>query len=76
MSTAAAFRALSRSVTGNLLPSLSRMALAALLLFAAVPFASAEGITISKAEIAPTEDGWTLSVQPSFSLIQNRLYST
>ena len=61
MSTAAAFRALSRSVTGNLLPSLSRMALAALLLFAAVPFASAEGITISKAEIAPTEDGWTLN---------------
>ena len=61
MSTAAAFHALSRSVTGNLLPSLSRMALAALLLFAAVPFASAEGITISKAEIAPTEDGWTLN---------------
>jgi hypothetical protein len=61
MSTAAAFHALSRSVTGSLLPSLSRMVLAALLLFAAVPFASAEGITISKAEIAPTEDGWTLN---------------
>ena len=61
MSTAAAFCALSRSVTGSLLSSLSRMALAALLLFSAVPFASAEGITISKAEIAPTEDGWTLN---------------
>ena len=61
MSTAAAFHALSRSVTGSLLPSFSRMALAALLVFVAVPFASAEGITIAKAAIDPTEDGWTLN---------------
>src|SRR6185369_9144734 len=62
MSTAAAFCALSRSVTGSLLPSLSRMVLAALLLFAAVPFAAvAEGISVPKASLEQTEDGWNLN---------------
>jgi len=61
MSTAAAFSSLSRSVTGNPLPSLMRMALAALLFFAAVPFASAQGITIPNAALEHTEDGWKLN---------------
>ena len=61
MSTAAAFSSLSRSVTGNPLPSLMRMALAALLFFVAVPLASAQGITIPNAALEHTEDGWKLN---------------
>ncbi|QJR08977.1 hypothetical protein DSM104443_00012 [Usitatibacter rugosus] len=61
MNTAAAFSSLSRSVTGNPLPSLLRMALAALLFFAAMPFASAQGITIPNAALEQTEDGWKLN---------------
>src|SRR5262245_57346761 len=37
-----------------------RVAMLALLLAAAVPFARAEGIGITSATIEPSEDGWTL----------------